>query len=80
MTRYTFTVTGMHCASCGMLIDETLEDEVAGVRRAETSVRRGRTVVETEPGVSPEALAAAIAGAGYEAVLCETATDTDRRR
>jgi Cu+-exporting ATPase len=69
MSTYTFTVTGMHCASCGMLIDETLEDEVAGVRRSETSVRRGRTIVAVDDGVDPAVIAAAITTAGYPAVL-----------
>lgn len=73
MTTYTFAVTGMHCASCGLLIDETLEDEVAGVRRAETSVRRGRTVVTTDDGVDPGVIAAAITAAGYPAALETTA-------
>ncbi len=69
MTTYTFTVTGMHCASCGILIDETLEDEVPGVQRAETSVRRGRTVVTADDGADPAAIAAAITAAGYPAAL-----------
>ena len=33
---YTFVVTGMHCASCGLLIDEALE-ETDGVHRAQTT-------------------------------------------
>ncbi len=69
MTTYTFTVTGMHCASCGILIDETLEDEVTGVQRAETSVRQGRTVVTADDGLDPAVIAAAITAAGYPAVL-----------
>lgn len=74
MMTFTFSVTGMHCASCGMLIDETLEDEVPGVRRSETSVRKGRTTVQTDATVTPDVIVAAIAGAGYQAAL-ETATD-----
>lgn len=33
-------VTGMHCASCGILIDEVLED-LPGVQQSSTSVRKG---------------------------------------
>lgn len=73
MTTFTFSVAGMHCASCGMLIDETLEDEVAGVTRSETNVRKGRTFVTAAEGVAPEVIVAAIAGAGYQATL-ETAS------
>jgi copper chaperone CopZ len=69
MTTYTFAVTGMHCASCGLLIDETLEDDVAGVTRAQTSVRKGRTVVHANTPATAEAIVAAITGAGYHARL-----------
>ena len=63
-----FTVTGMHCASCGMLIDETLE-ELAGVERAETDTRRGRTIVRAELDItSIGEMVAAIGDAGYAAI------------
>lgn len=71
MTTFTFAVTGMHCGSCGMLIDEALED-LAGVRRAQTSLRAGRTTVEADVGVTVEAVAAAIAQLGYQARLEKT--------
>ncbi|WP_144128074.1 cation transporter [Catellatospora sichuanensis] len=73
MTTFTFTVTGMHCASCGLLIDETLEEEVPGVRRAETSVRKHRTVVTADDDLDPAVIAAAITAAGYPATLTATA-------
>ncbi|HUP85290.1 MAG TPA: heavy-metal-associated domain-containing protein [Acidimicrobiales bacterium] len=64
----TFTVTGMHCASCGMFIDETLED-LAGVEQADTDARRGRTTVRADLGVtSVGEIVAAIGEAGYAAV------------
>jgi len=69
MNTYTFAVTGMHCVSCGLLIDETVEDEVPGVRRCETSLRTGRTIVQAEPHVTPDQIAAAICDAGYSAIL-----------
>lgn len=63
----TFAVTGMHCASCGLLIDDAVE-ELDGVDRCETDSRRGRTVVQVDPSVATvEAIVAAIAEAGYEA-------------
>jgi copper chaperone len=66
-TTYTFAVTGMHCASCGMLIDDALE-ELPGVHRSQTSVRAGRTVVDTDAaGVDPNLLAAVITAVGYPA-------------
>lgn len=66
---YTFTVTGMHCGSCGLLIDETIE-ETAGVHRSHTSVRAGRTVVDADPTViDPHVLTAVIGSLGYTAHL-----------
>ncbi len=62
-----FVVSGMHCASCGLLIDDAVE-ELAGVERCETDSRRGRTVVSADPAVATvEAIVAAIAAAGYRA-------------
>ncbi|MER5763743.1 heavy metal-associated domain-containing protein [Streptomyces sp. NPDC002082] len=61
-----FTVTGMHCNSCGLLIDDEVE-ELAGVVASTTSLRRGRTVVDTDRPVDPAAVIAAIATAGYRA-------------
>ena len=66
-STYSFTVSGMHCASCGMLIDETLED-LPGVHRSQTSVRAGRTIIDVDPAIANEdTLIAAIAAAGYTA-------------
>lgn len=64
--RMEFTVTGMHCNSCGLLIDDEVE-ELAGVVASATSVRAGRTVVDTDRPVDPAAVIAAIAAAGYTA-------------
>lgn len=63
-----FAVEGMHCASCGLLIDDLVE-EVPGVASSTTYVPRGQTVVALADGadVDAAAVAAAIAGAGYRA-------------
>ncbi len=68
----TFAVTGMHCGSCGMLIDDVVED-LTGVESSATSVRRGKTVVTYDPTrASPADIATAIASAGtYEVSLDE---------
>ncbi|MFE9689645.1 cation transporter [Micromonospora sp. NPDC005806] len=66
---YTLTVQGMHCASCGMLIDETVE-KVDGVVSSTTSVRTGMAKVAVDPGrCSPADVVAAIGDAGYTARL-----------
>lgn len=67
ITRLTLSVEGMHCASCTLLIDEMLED-VTGVHRATTKLRKRRTVVDFDPAAcSPAAIVAAINEAGYSA-------------
>jgi len=63
----TFRVEGMHCASCGMLIDDTVE-ELDGVTRSQTTLRTGRAIVEVDPQrCSPDDVVAAIEEAGYRA-------------
>jgi copper chaperone CopZ len=69
MATLTFRVEGMHCASCGMLIDDTLED-LPGVRRSITSMKAGRTTVEIDTAVCrPTDVIASITEAGYQATL-----------
>ncbi|OKK03885.1 hypothetical protein AMK26_18165 [Streptomyces sp. CB03234] len=55
----------MHCNSCGLLIDDELED-LPGVRSAATDVRTGRSVVRLEEAVDVDsaALVAAVEAAG----------------
>ena len=69
IVQHTFAVEGMHCASCSLLIDEVLDD-LGGVQRSTTSLRKRRTVVDYDPqACSPDAVVAAIAEVGYQAVL-----------
>lgn len=59
--------SGMHCASCSMLVDLTLSD-LPGVASSKTDHASGDTVVSYDPDVvSVEALIEAIRGAGYDA-------------
>lgn len=69
MVTEVFTVTGMHCSSCTMLIDETLED-LDGVTSSETDLRRGETWVQFDPDRVPVAqIITSIQEAGYRAEL-----------
>jgi copper chaperone len=64
---HTFQVEGMHCGSCGMLIDDTVED-LEGVTRSQTTLRTGRAIVDLDPQrCRPDEVVAAIAEAGYQA-------------
>lgn len=64
------SVGGMHCASCGLLVDDVLED-LPGVARSATDVTAGRTLVTLAEGalVEPWVVAEAIAELGYTARL-----------
>lgn len=65
MSARRYRVTGMHCASCGLLVDDTLED-LPGIVSSSTDVRANCTVVEGD--VNDSVVMAAIAELGYQAV------------
>jgi copper chaperone len=66
-TTHTFRVTGMHCGSCAVLIDDTLDD-LPGVHATHTSARTGRSVVELDGlHTTPADVVATIADLGYHA-------------
>lgn len=65
MERHDLRVGGMHCSSCGMLIDDALED-LPGVVSASTNARRKRTRVEFDPSATDlDAIARTITELGY---------------
>ena len=67
MTKTKIKVSGMHCASCALSIDDELET-IDGVKKASTSFPRGRTKLEyDETKVDVETIRTAIAGLGYQA-------------
>ena len=58
---------GMHCSSCSMLIEMTL-DELPGVSSASADYRSGVARVEFDPAVvSVDRIIAAVIEAGYTA-------------
>lgn len=62
-----FEVTGMHCGSCGLLIDDALAD-LPGVISSRTSVKNARASVDIEPAQLDEsAIVTAVAELGYQA-------------
>ena len=64
-----FKTSGMHCASCSMLVDLTLGD-LDGVSDSKTDHATGDTVVTFDSDtVTTYAIIEAIRGAGYEAEL-----------
>lgn len=64
---YVFRVDGMHCGSCALLIDDTL-DELPGVSGSQTTVKPGRSTVELDVSqTSPQDVVAALEQLGYRA-------------
>lgn len=64
-----FVVTGMHCNSCGLLIDDAVE-ELPGVQASRTDVARGlcRVTVDDDSPTGQAQIVAAMAQAGYRGV------------
>jgi Cu+-exporting ATPase len=69
----TVEITGMHCASCGILVDDCLED-VDGVVTSETSTKTGLCVAVVEDSVSDADVLAAVEEAGYTGTILTPAS------
>jgi len=69
MTKTSFPIIGMHCSSCARLIERQLK-KTPGVFDAAVNYGSEQASVECDPSVAtPEALAGAVAAAGYKAVV-----------
>ncbi len=77
LVKSDFSVDGMHCASCQILIQRALE-KTAGVKKANVNFASGRAQVEHDAAiVSAEQLVTVIAAAGYKATA---GVDVDREK
>ncbi len=56
MKLYTFHVTGTHCASCKILIEDILSEQ-KDIKRSVVDLKKETVTVETESDQSPESLA-----------------------
>ena len=68
----TVEITGMHCASCGILVDDCLED-VEGVITSQTSIKTGQCVAVVTDTVTDDDVLAAVVEAGYTGTILTTA-------
>ncbi|HEX8961839.1 MAG TPA: cation transporter [Rhodocyclaceae bacterium] len=67
MESIVLKVTGMSCGGCVKSVTNVLQ-ALPGVAKAEVSLEKGEAAVEFEPGqVTREAMAQAVADAGFEA-------------
>jgi copper chaperone len=64
----TVEITGMHCASCGILVDDYLED-VEGVVTSQTSTKTGKCVAVIADFVTDADVLAAVEEAGYTGTI-----------
>src|SRR5947208_703823 len=82
-TQCVLDVSGMDCASCVAHVTKAATS-VAGVRKADVNLARGRAVVEFDPSVvRPEVIASAVTEAGYPTTpqrAEEDAGEAERRR
>lgn len=79
-TTHVWQVSGMHCSSCGILIDEAVE-ELEGVASSTTSLKKKLTTVTLDPNSCDlEQVVEAIRAAGYQATpTVEDSGETGRR-
>ena len=71
MKKQTFSIVGMHCASCSKLIERSLS-KVSGVTNASVNYGSESAVVNLEEGVTDKDLIEAVAGSGYKAIIGKT--------
>ena len=64
-------ISGMHCGSCALLIDDVLAD-LPGVLASTTSSKTQRSVVTHDQRTTPAEIAAAITELGYPATPAST--------
>lgn len=68
MVKKKFKITDMHCSSCALTIDMDLED-LAGVKRAQTSYAKSETEIEFDSEkVSDQLILETIKKSGYSAI------------
>jgi copper chaperone len=60
------TISGMHCGSCALLIDDVLAD-LPGVLTSATSSKTQRSSVTHDQRTTPAEIAATITELGYDA-------------
>jgi copper chaperone CopZ len=59
-------IDGMTCGGCKASVERLLAAQ-PGVRHAAVNLAEGRATVDAEDGVAPQALIAAVEGAGFDA-------------
>ena len=80
ITKKTFKVKGMHCASCVLTIEKSLK-KVEGVSEASVNLVTEKATVEYDPDkTTDDKLISAVANSGYQALVEEEFESEDRER
>ncbi len=78
--KKTFSIKGMHCASCVMTLEGSLS-KVPGVSRANVNLATEKATVDYDPAqVTDEHLASAVANVGYQARITEEVQSEDSEK
>ncbi len=79
-TKKTFSIKGMHCASCVRILERTLK-RVDGVTEATVNLATEKATVTLDPQkVTDNHLSSAVANVGYTAMLAEEARTEDQEK
>lgn len=71
ITKKTYAISGMHCASCVKIIEDTLK-EVKGVKNAVVNLATNKATVEHDENVNDDKIISAVSSVGYKAKLRES--------
>lgn len=79
-TKKTFSVQGMHCASCVRLIERALS-RTEGISQANVNLATAKTTITYDPKkVTDEKLESAVASVGYKALINEQLKSEDEEK
>ncbi len=79
-TKKTFSIKGMHCASCVMILESSLK-KVEGVLGATVNLATERATVTYDPAVvTDEKLSSAVSNVGYQAMVNEEVKTEDEEQ
>ncbi|EKE05662.1 MAG: Copper-transporting P-type ATPase [uncultured bacterium] len=79
MKKQTFSIIGMHCASCAKLIERSVL-KVPGVTNASVNYASESAVVDTNDKVGEKELAKAVENAGYKALLSDSTVTKEEEK
>src|SRR3989344_6565525 len=79
-TKKTFSIKGMHCASCVLVLEKSLKG-VEGVIQANVNLATEKATVEYDPDkVTDKELSSAVSNVGYQALISEELQSEDHEK